>query len=161
MKTFIYLLSCVLFICLGSLFFLKQPDGTAWLKVSDFDKSSSILSTVDDIKSTIVIKSKSLLESATPQEPIYKWQDEQGVWHYSDTQQSGAEIYKTPDNLTVIPAEKTVPVSVKNNKAMEAKKNGNEQSKSEKSNKVDTLIKDAKGIQQLMDDRTKKIDENL
>jgi len=161
MKTFIYLLSCVLFICLGSLFFLKQPDGTAWLKVSDFDKSSSILSTVDDIKSTIVIKSKSLMESVTPQEPIYKWQDEQGVWHYSDTQQSGAEVYKTPDNLTVTPAEKTVAVTVKKNISTEFKNKGTEQSKNNKLNKVDTLIKDAKGIQQLMDDRIKVIDESL
>ena len=88
----------------ASLFILKKPDGTPIKTLDslkpnfDFsglrDTAMNLLSNVDN-SSTTVSSSDSARASGmdiqiTPQE-IYRWQDEQGIWHYTNSPPAGVQ----------------------------------------------------------------------
>jgi len=101
MKYFTYLAISVMIIAVISLFYLKKPDGQTWLS------SSSISAESHKIKEKIVALSSNTLNQAVqgakqagdkiaqsvnndaatikPGSKIYKWQDKNGQWHFSDT----------------------------------------------------------------------------
>lgn len=167
MKIFVYLLSCVLLISIGSLFVIKKPDGTTWISLDDFSPKTSLIDKAKAFKKNIVSKTKALINIEEDPRTIYKWKDEKGVWHYSDKQldksinqeNNLSEVWDIPNNLTVIPAE---PPFIKSKKIDTHKSNTDSVvSNLEKNNKINALINDAKGVQELMGQRTKIIDENL
>ena len=167
MRLFVYLLSCVLLICFASFFFIKKPDGHPWLTINKFIPNTNFTNQAKTFSKNLINKTKSIVgvENSTT---IYKWKDEQGVWHYSDKPLSKtpgeniskATVWNVPNNLTVIPVEKPfIPLKNINNPTNTDKNNSDHNIPV--SSKVSTLINDAKGIQKLMDQRTKMINENL
>ena len=170
MKHFLYMLISILILGLGSLFVLKKPDGTTWLSTSDFYNKQKIVSKFNQTKNMINNKITSVFET-TDSTQIYKWQDENGVWHYSDQKQSvksgqpvkNVATWIKPNNLTVIPAINVNEVTKNIKKA--TNQNNNEQLKNEGKSiipsKVNTLFKDTNNVQSLMDTRTKEIDALL
>ena len=126
MKYFTYLAISVMVIAVISLFYLKKPDGQPWLSGSTISKETQqikeqmvALSTNtlnqavkgiheagDKVTSSISSDSSTITSSST----IYKWQDETGQWHFSDTPNPHAksiEVKLDPKDITVIAAEDT------------------------------------------------------
>ncbi|KPZ56030.1 DUF4124 domain-containing protein [Pseudoalteromonas sp. P1-25] len=126
MKYFTYLAISVMIIAVISLFYLKKPDGQTWL-------SGSLISAESHkIKEKMVALSTNTLNQAVqgakqagdkiaqsvnsdaatikPGSKIYKWQDTNGQWHFSDTpNEDGKSIEVTLDarDVTVVAAEDT------------------------------------------------------
>jgi len=171
MKHFVYLILCILILSIGCLFFLKSPKGEPWLSVSDFYDTKVITQKITHFKNSFLDNTDSLLNDSkslisdslngvNTEGAIYKWQDEKGTWHYSDTQQENSEAWIKPENLTVIPAIK--PLSQKDTHSIKDTKTLKPIDKSDiKTNKVTELMNDVNNVQQLMDNRTKTIDEQL
>lgn len=171
MKHFVYLIMCLLILSIGSLFVLKSPKGEPWLSVSDFydhnvfaQKFTNFKNSILDNTDSLLNDSKSLisdsLNSESQDAPIYKWQDEKGTWHYSDKPQENSEAWIKPENLTVIPAIKPL-VAEELHPEKVNKSNQASGSKSTNPNKITELMNDVNNVQQLMDNRTKVIDEQL
>jgi hypothetical protein len=159
MKKFVNLLVIILIFSMGSLFVLKSPKGEPWLNVSDFYDSQSIYQKTTDLKNTVMNKAKSLIYSE-PEPSIYKWQDEQGVWHYSDKKQSNSNVWVKPENLTIIPAIK--PIDKKEDNTFEQdKKIDNSTLLPNNHNKIKDLINNTNNVQELMNNRTKNLDKQL
>lgn len=166
MKQFLYLMICIVALGLGSLFVLKKPDGQPWLNLSNFYNHQSVTQKVTGFKDTVVNKTNSLLNQgsnslSSGEDPIiYKWQDEQGVWHYSDKKVENAKAWTKPENLTIIPAikplDKAEIKSVKTSSKVEKISSASSQS-----NKIKDLINDTNNVQNIMDNRTKNIDNQL
>lgn len=161
MKHFLYLMICILVLGIGSLFVLKSPTGKPWLKTADFVNLQVISTQLSSIKNSVTSKVQSVLrDDSDPQ--IYKWQDEQGVWHYSDSKNANSKAWIKPDNLTVIPAIKPL----KKEKVINEKQHKNNDDKtidvqSSRIDKVKNLVNDANNVQTLMNNRTKMIDEQI
>lgn len=166
MKQFLYLIICIVILSLGSLFVLKKPNGQPWLNLSDFYNHQSVTQKVTNFKDTVVNKTNSLLNQESNllnsgEDPtIYKWQDEQGIWHYSDKKFENAKAWEKPENLTIIPAIQPID----KNEYKRVKPSGNNENETlvpPQSNKIKDLINNANNVQNIMDNRTKNIDEQL
>jgi hypothetical protein len=157
MKYFVYIIISLLTLSILSLFVLKKPDGTAWLRVSDFGQQTThVTNKFERLKTDVSNKIHSFFEKTDDTE-IYKWQDEKGTWHYSDKKEQQSTVWDKPDNLTVIPAFKPTDLpSVDKTKAEE-----NSNTHQQPLNRVDKLLNDANNVQTIMDERNKKIDKAL
>lgn len=136
MKYFTYLAISVMIIAVISLFYIKKPDGQTWLSASSISNESQ------QIKEKMVALSTNTLDQAVqgakqagnqivssvsnnshavkPSGKIYKWQDENGQWHFSDTPNAdGKSIEVTLDarDVTVVAAEDTSILSSNTNTA--------------------------------------------
>lgn len=163
MKHFLYLIIVIVALSIGSLFVLKSPNGKPWLQTADLINLQAISAQLSSVKNSITSKVQSFLHDDTDPQ-IYRWQDKQGVWHYSDSKSVNNKAWMKPDNLTVIPAIKPLKkVDVINeDKGKNTRSNVSEiTSKPSRSNKVKDLINDTNNIQELMNNRTKIIDEQL
>lgn len=163
MKHFLYLIIVIVVFSIGSLFVLKSPNGQPWLKITDFINPQAISTQLSSVKNSVTSKVQSLLRDDTDPQ-IYRWQDEQGVWHYSDSKNANNKAWVKPDNLTVIPAIeplKKVDVVNENRGENTSSNASNLTAKPARSNKVKDLINDTNNIQELMNNRTKIIDEQL
>tara|TARA_E500000178_G_scaffold210809_1_gene208081 strand:+ start:948 stop:1424 length:477 start_codon:yes stop_codon:yes gene_type:complete len=108
------------------LFFIKKPNGQPWLS------TSVIYSESIEIKDEMVALSSGALDSITlaittasekitgatfeleNPKPIYKWQDGQGQWHFSDVPNKNgkSEVVKlNPADINVVVAEDTAILS--------------------------------------------------
>ncbi len=126
MKYFTYLAMSVMIIAVTLLFFIKKPNGQPWLS------TSVIYSESTEIKDEMVALSSGALDSITlaittasekitgatfeleNPKPIYKWQDGQGQWHFSDVPNKNgkSEVVKlNPADINVVVAEDTAILS--------------------------------------------------
>jgi hypothetical protein len=80
MRLFIKLLLFFVVLALAAPFFMKKPDGSPMLTL----QSIGLQSVVDKVAAT----KHELNVPKTAQ--VYRWQDEHGVWHYSDQAQTSA-----------------------------------------------------------------------
>ena len=104
------------------LFYIKKPNGQPWLSTSHIYNEST------EIKNEMIALSSSALDSITSAgekitgatfetetpKPIYKWQDEQGQWHFSDVPNKNgkSEVVKlNPADINVVVAEDTAILS--------------------------------------------------
>lgn len=120
MKYFTYLAMSVMIFAVALLFFIKKPNGQPWLSISIIHSESAEIKNemvalssgaLDRITSAITTAAN--FESETP-EPIYKWQDEQGHWHFSDVPNKNgkSEVVKlNPADINVVVAEDTAILS--------------------------------------------------
>lgn len=159
MKKFAYLLVLITLLSIGSLFVLKSPKGESWLKVSDFYDLQTVYQEVNHLKTSVVSATKSLI-THEPDESIYKWQDEQGVWHYSDKKQSNSNVWVKPENLTVLPALTPIDTNEENTFEPGKKVDGSTLLPNNNS-KIKDLINNTNNVQELMNNRTKNIDKQL
>lgn len=172
MKLFIKFLIFVLILGLVGPFILRTPEGEPYLDYRDFIPSFSSLKSKtqgvwNNIDNPLADDSDNDAESAAGNVRVYKWQDENGVWQYSDVpptgmnretvyintrenivpgapppQENAEEVEETADEAEdgpdiAVPLPLTVPVS-----------------------EVPTLIQDAKNVQELMNKRNEILDSN-
>lgn len=103
MSSKLIVLCLILVLGVGGLFFLKSPNGTPWLSIDDLKPkhvtldlppsqsvTKSLKDSIDDlVSSTVKFSERNGAKNSTdrPSEKIfvYRWQDEQGAWHFSDS----------------------------------------------------------------------------
>lgn len=127
MKYFTYLVVSIMILAVLSLFYLKKPDGQAWLSISSMSEqslqiSSQLLSkssnTFHQALTSVKQASDSLASSIyndtankeIANNKIYKWQDNNGQWHYADSPNpdgDSIEFILDPKHITVVKAEDT------------------------------------------------------
>lgn len=82
MKLFIKLLLFIVLLALAAPFFMKKPDGSPMLTLQSLGLG------------TVAHKVSEVLPDSRPELPktaeVYRWQDEKGIWHYSDKAQTPA-----------------------------------------------------------------------
>lgn len=80
MKLFIKLLMFLVVLALAAPFFMKKPDGSPMLTLQSIGLKS-VVDKVDAVKHEVSVPKTA---------QVYRWQDEKGVWHYSDQAQTAA-----------------------------------------------------------------------
>ncbi|MGO2129623.1 MAG: DUF4124 domain-containing protein [Pseudoalteromonas prydzensis] len=113
MKYFSYLAIMVLLISVAGLCYLQRTDGQAWLTSDEITRQSS--DTLARAVKVISETSQKVVESMTADSSseaivIYKWQDKQGQWHYSDRPNpdgKSQQMLLDPNDITVVAAEDT------------------------------------------------------
>jgi|TARA_B100001063_G_scaffold204164_1_gene198574 hypothetical protein len=174
MKYFTYLAISVMVIAVISLFYLKKPDGQTWLSGSVVSKETQ------QIKEQMVALSTNTLDQAvkgiqqagdkitsgissntstvTSSSTIYKWQDETGQWHYSDSPNPNGksiELTLNPEDITVIGAEDT---SILNLESSTNEMSANTQAPSILNpESIKKLFEDAENIEKKLEKRNKEI----
>lgn len=153
------MLICILILGVGSLFVFKNPNGEPWLKTSHFYNPQAISQKFNKTKQSVINSTRSLIDNTKTENAIYKWQDEGGVWHYSDQKKENGKVWIKPDNLTVIPAISTLK---NDNKPVKThKKTSFKAQSSSRVEQVKSLINDTNNVQGIMDNRTNQIDQHL
>lgn len=159
MKRPIFIMLVLVAIAFAGPMLLKKPDGTPFIEFPSIE----LPSTEESWDS-----SNNFSASGTNQS-FYKWQDEDGTWHYSDEAPTG----KTVETITVNTNTNLIQgLRVEKNKIENI---GNESDIKKKPaieetsviplpmtvpiEKVTDMLKDAHNIQNIMDSRTKKIDQ--
>ena len=174
MKYFAYLSVMILFISVAALFYLQRPDGETWLSTDAISHKSSQLTeqmlalpnrSLNQIVKTVSEASRQVVTSFNANENItetviYKWQDQQGQWHYSDqpNPDGASEAFIVdPADITVIAAEDT---SILNGSA---KGNTPAQSPNTVSvydpNVVNKLFKESQQVKEKLERHTKSLEE--
>lgn len=117
MKYFTYLAVSVVIIAVISLFYLKKPNGETWLS------TSVVINESQQIKDKIISFTSNTFEQAvssvsntpsTTRSKIFKWQDRQGQWHFSDTPHpngKSVEVKLDPKDINVVVAQDTAILS--------------------------------------------------
>lgn len=155
MKRPIFIMLVLLAIAFTGPMIMKKPDGTPFLE-SPLELFSSDFKATNDGQSSI-----------NSSQSFYKWQAEDGTWHYSDQPQAGKNIETVTVNtntnliqgLRMEKEEESEPEKVK------------EEAREETSSiplpmtvpfeKVSQMLDDANNLQQVMDDRNKKVERAL
>lgn len=166
MKRPLYLMAALVAIAFAGPLLMKNPDGTALLElplVSSLSQSSPPVSS---------ITSSSLFNTdSNPEQSFYKWQDDDGTWHYSDQapadRSSKTVTVNTNTNLIQgLRAGKATTNTVTNVSSVPKNASSNSTMPSiplpmtipvEKLHKV---IEDAHNIQNIMDNRVKQLEVN-
>ena len=153
MKRPIFIMLVLLSIAFAGPMLMKKPDGTPFL-VSPFDLFSS------DSKSA-----HSGQPSISSSLSFYKWQAEDGTWHYSDQPQAGQNI----ETVTVNTNTNLIQGLRMEKESEEESEEVKEEAKEETSSiplpmtvpfeKVSQMLDDANNLQQVMDDRNKKVEK--
>ncbi|GEB72537.1 hypothetical protein PC2016_3001 [Pseudoalteromonas carrageenovora] len=175
MKYFTYLAISIMVIAVISLFYLKKPDGQTWLSTSSISNESlqikekmlalstntldqavqGVKQAGDKIASSI---SDEPIPSTTSSNKIYKWQDESGQWHFSDTPNpdvTSIEVKLDPKDITVIAAEDT---SILNAAPNTNKMTANPETPSIfNPDSVKKLFDDAENVKEKLEKRNKEI----
>lgn len=180
MKLFVYLLSALFIFAIAGLFVIKMPDGKSLLSVEKVKSTAqswwlSTSSEFSSIEGKVVRgyneASKVISDNVGDNDAIeyYRWQDEQGTWHYSDKKVEHPSIEKVayePNRVNVLPAVKVEPSQAEmqaDTAQSSSKKTHANNTKDEENevNKVLTLINDAKNVQTILDDRKKQLDQAI
>ncbi len=152
------------------LFYLKRPDGQPWLTVDGIATQTSEAS-----KQIVSLSQAALAEAinTTSQQAtkltaelkgdqitrVYKWQDTQGQWHFSDKPNPNGDskqVVLNPSDITVIEAE-TLPADSMNNSGPSSTNKSLLNVYNPK--KVEQLFKDAQNIEKTLEQRSKQLEE--
>jgi hypothetical protein len=153
MKRPIFIMLVLIALAFAGPMLMKKADGTPFLE-SPLDYFSS------DSKGT-----NSGTSSINSSQSFYKWQDENGTWHYSDQPQAGQNIETVTVNTNTNLIQ-GLRMEKEEEKEPEEKK---EEAKKETSSiplpmtvpfeKVSEMLDDANNLQQVMDNRNKNIEQ--
>ncbi|QTL36237.1 DUF4124 domain-containing protein [Pseudoalteromonas viridis] len=167
MKYASYLLIMVMLVGVASLFVLKRPDGRTWLSLDDIlgkaqTQAQQVLSESKQQLDKAVDMVSSKDEQTAQEKPakIYKWQDAQGNWHYSDRPNArgqSEEMTLDPSKITIMAAENTEIL-----KQLKEQQDAGRIPKDLPANMSPTdikkLVQDAQNIEKLMQERSKKLE---
>lgn len=176
MKYFTYLAISVMVIAVTSLFFLKKPDGQTWLSTTSVSTQtdslkekavalssytfSQVIQNIKNVGNDVAsrISDEVVPVSSTSGGKIFKWQDDTGQWHFSDTPNLDAmsiEVTLDPKDITVIAAEDT---SILNTAPAVSKMSATPEGVSIfNPNSVKKLFKDTEDVKEKLEKRNKEI----
>jgi hypothetical protein len=153
MKRTIFIMCVLVTIAFVGPMLIKKPDGTPFIK-SPLDWFSTSLAGLHNNES-----------SSSNSQSFYKWQDDDGTWHYSDKSPAKKNIETVTVNINTNLIQ-GLRVVKKNEQPIIEK---NLQPKVENSpialsisapiEKISKILEDANNIQQLMDNRNKQIEQ--
>lgn len=151
MKRPIFIMIVLLVMAFVGPMFIKKPDGTPFIE-----------SPLDYFTSSSKDASSSPLGGSSMQS-FYKWQDENGTWHYSDQPQAGQNIETVTVDTNVnliqgLKVEKKKEYAVAKTNKPAAEMPSVPLPMTVPLDKVTQMLDDANNIQQLMDDRTDQIE---
>jgi hypothetical protein len=153
MKRPIFIMSALVVIAFAGPMLMKKPDGTPFIE--------SPL----DLFSTSSTGSQKNESSSLTTQSFYKWQDEDGTWHYSDQPQAGQKIETVTVNTNANLIQ-GLRLEKKKEQVVEEKKPAPKAESSALSlpmtvpmEKVSKMLEDAANMQQVMDNRTKQIEQ--
>jgi hypothetical protein len=153
MKRPIFIMSALVAIALVGPMIMKKPDGTPFIE--------SPL----DLFSTSSTGSQKNESSSLTTQSFYKWQDDDGTWHYSDQPQAGQKIETVTVNTNANLIQ-GLRLEKKKEQVVEEKKPAPKAESSALSlpmtvpmEKVSKMLEDAANMQQVMDNRTKQIEQ--
>jgi hypothetical protein len=164
MSLFVKFFSFIIVLGIVGLFFLKKPDGTPWLSVSDFTPDvGSIKRSISD-----VIPENANGETASESVSVYKWKDSNGNWQFSDTPPENIETEQVLVD-TDVNRDLTPDLTESSKVISEFKKKGNAALIKDNSispttvspGDIPTLIDDANNVQELMNNRQEQLDSVL
>lgn len=154
MKRPIFIMLVLVAIAFAGPLLIKKPDGTAFMALPFTEGSGD---------SSIGFSANGSSQS------FYKWQDDDGSWHYSDEAPAGktVETVTVNTNTNLIQGLKTEKDQVdKTDRVSEIKNNTAVEETSAiplpmtvPIEKVTDMLKDAHNIQHIMDSRSKQIDQ--
>ena len=166
MKFFIYVITCLLIIAFLGLFIVKKPNGETWLTINDLLPDKIIIADkIEPISEQLSAVYQRITASTNHQSDdvkIYRWQDKNGHWGYSDQPNSSTENEEVrfyPDDVIVLPA-----LSSSENNLSGSKKTEHtiqETSLTPSTNKVLELYKDANNVQNLINERQQNLSEAI
>lgn len=173
MKRFCYFAVMLLLTSVVLLFYIKKPDGKPYLELGMFERySEKVSDDVSDFASqgadTLTSQAKKLTEKlslskdANAPVVVYKWQDEQGQWHYADTPHPNyfsIAVSLDPNDITVLPAE-TFQADEKQAATVKADETPSTLGVYDPKN-VQKMMQDAEQAKQLMEQRNKQLEQQL
>jgi hypothetical protein len=153
MKRTIFIMCVLVAIAFVGPMLMKKPDGSPFIK-SPLDWFSTSPTGLHNNES-----------SSSTSQSFYKWQDDDGTWHYSDKPPAKKNIETVTVNINTNLMQGLRVVKKKEQSIIEKKL----QSKVENApialsmtvpiEKISKILEDANNIQQLMDNRNKKIEQ--
>jgi hypothetical protein len=149
MKRTIFIMCVLVTIAFVGPMLIKKPDGTPFIK-SPLDWFSTSLAGLHNNES-----------SSSNSQSFYKWQDDDGTWHYSDKPpaEKNIETVTVNTNTNLIQGLRVV----KKNEQPIIEKNLQPKVKNSPMTfpieKISKILEDANNIQQLMDNRNKKMNK--
>jgi len=153
MKRPIFIMCVLVAIAFAGPMLMKKSDGTPFME--------SPL----DLFSTSSTSSQKNESSSITTQSFYKWQDEDGSWHYSDQPQEGQKVETVTVNTNTNLIQGLRIEKKKEQIAEEKKAATNVESPAVSlpmtvpMEKVSKMLDDAANIQQVMDNRAKKIEQ--
>ena len=148
MKRPIFVMVILVAIAFAGPMLMKKPDGTPFLELP-WQKASD----------SVEQKSSGL----SSQQSFYKWQDEDGTWHYSDTPrtQGNVETVTVNTNANLIQGlreeKKKEPEVIEEKKKSEVESPSIPLPMTVPMDKVSDMIKDAQNLQQVLDKRNEQM----
>lgn len=153
MKLFIKLLILLLILACAAPFFLKGPNGRPLINLDKYKLPDLLIPSIDDFKNTLGLSSSDGNKATVVKKgaiQVYKWRDERGVVHYSDRQDSGQKAKLTQiKGITILPTNQTTQVP----KLPEKNTVNLPGLTTVPLGEISKLIKDAKQVEQLLQDR--------
>jgi hypothetical protein len=153
MKRTIFIMCVLVTIAFVGPMLTKKPDGTPFIK-SPLDWFS--------INPTGLHNNES---SSSTSQSFYKWQDDDGTWHYSDKPPAKKNIETVTVNINTnliqslgVVKKNEQPI-IEKNLQPKVKNSPIALSMTVPIEKISNILKDANNIQKLMDDRNKKIEQ--
>ena len=172
MRFFAFLMIAVLILAMAGPFFIKGRDGRPLLTAGEvFPSGDELRGAARNGWNGLVRKAERMLDrqkDATPPGQtmaIYKWQDTQGNWHYSDdpNPKGASEQMLVDPNANVVPGlpvERTAPPS--GEPAAQPPKSQDDAGLpvpiSLSPGRVKELVEDAQRVQEVLDDRSEAMD---
>lgn len=168
MKKFCYLAVMLLLTSAVLFFYLKRPDGQPWLTVEGISSHTSEVSKqMASLSQTAItealnatteqVKKLSVsLQQDSNITRVYKWQDKQGQWHFSDKPNPNGDseqVLLDANDVTVIAAEDTTN-KIESPKAPVTKKPNVYDPQA-----VKQLFNDAQNVQQKLDQRNRQLEQ--
>ena len=164
MKLFIKIMLLLVVVAVAGPFFIKGHNGKPLMSVDDLHVPkthfSDVGAAVDEAKESLATKDK----HAGPIE-VFRWQDANGVWHYSDSNQSGG----TAQRMTVNPDASVVHLESVRHENPETPAVGKEARNSDSpsiplltsipADKIPGLVEDAKRVKKLQQERQRILSE--
>lgn len=153
MKRPIFIMCVLVVIAFAGPVLMKKPDGTPFME--------SPL----DLFSTSSTGSQNNESSINTTQSFYKWQDDEGTWHYSDQPQAGKNIETVTvnTNANLIQGlrieKKKEQVIVEKKAEVKAESSAIGLPMTVPLEKVSKMLEDANNMQQLMDNRNKQIEQ--
>lgn len=166
MKFFVYVITCLVIIAFLGLFIVKKPNGETWLTINDLLSDKIIIADkIEPIREQFSALYQRIIVSTNHQSDdvkIYRWQDKNGHWSYSDHPSSlteNEEVQLDPDDVIVLPALTSPEHNSSSSKNTEH--TVQEASLTPSTNKVLELYKDANNVQKLINERQQNLSDTI
>ena len=152
MKRPIFVMVILVAIAFAGPMLMKKPDGTPFLELPWQQAMDQALDSAEE-----------KADGLTSQQSFYKWQDEDGSWHYSDTPraQGNVETVTVNTNTNLIQGlreeKKQAPEVIEEKEKPEAQAPSIPLPMTVPMDKVSDMIKDAQNLQQVLEKRNEQM----